>query len=371
MWHFKRTIYFFCGVVLGFMLCCIAGFITSQTIYFKHFTRFFAAIQPAMHYYPTAHELLNTAEHHLQKNKIIVVVGGNSIFKGIGQKHNELWTDALQQELGDQFQVLNFAMDGAAFNAFGGTVYRMLHERYPRVLFVTTCVPESALGSDQHTYDYVYWDAYYKKLFNPDKNERKMIQTKRKEDLHSLAGQNLHLLSVLDSHFYFRNLWNAIGYHIGFTIWTDQSAHSLFKARKKYHDLGDDAILHLEKTQILDVIQQDEQLLNKGDSRLLLRESEHRYREWPLADRRHTLCVIPTLNPKMVNQFSPVAKHHYFAILQQLSGLLGQLGYHAMIMPTFANTDYVDTRHLNASGGKKLATQIANEVRTRFLRTSV
>src|SRR5262245_23735042 len=109
---------FIVGLILGFLGCCTAGYMISKHARFYHFTRFFTAIQPAAYlYYPTPEELLLTARHIVSPDKILVLIGGNSVFRGTGQNPDELWSMELQKLLGNQFKVLNYAMDGATTNS--------------------------------------------------------------------------------------------------------------------------------------------------------------------------------------------------------------------------------------------------------------
>ncbi|MEI9897640.1 MAG: hypothetical protein WDN28_28220 [Chthoniobacter sp.] len=65
-------------------------------------------------YYPTASQLVAVARAQCPPtaNKTLVVLGGNSVFNGSGQKRNELWSRALQEQLGDHYQVVNFSAPG-------------------------------------------------------------------------------------------------------------------------------------------------------------------------------------------------------------------------------------------------------------------
>lgn len=351
MWHSRAIIYFFIGIVLGFLACSLAGYIVSGHERFKHFKRFYPAIQPEMQYYPTAHELLQTANHLARNDKVLVLIGGNSIFKGMGQKDSALWTSALQTRLGERYQVLNYAIDAAAFNAFAGVAYRMLRERYQHIIFVTTCVPEIPGGTDQHQYEYVFWDAYYKKLFHPDPYEKKAIQKQRKEDWRTREGQDIHIMSELDSLFYFRNLWNAVSYHVG------------FKAKKNDTDHHD--FFRKNQVNIQDVLKKKEEVERTLTDTRWLMQSETIYRDaWQQPYRYHTLCMIPTFNPALMTQLSPATQYSYADLLKKFSDTLNKLGYHAVIFTdTLTAQNYVDARHLSASGGDKLAIQVEHIVK--------
>jgi hypothetical protein len=188
-------------------------------------------------YYPTASELLVTALNNVTPEKILVLIGGSSVFRGEGQNVNELWSEKLQENLGDQYKVLNFAFNGADVPSFGGVAYRILREHYPKIIFLTSCsfIEKSDLdGSD--LYDFIFWDAYYKKLFHPSRSDKLKISKLRRRELHSSRGMEMHLMSYFDSLFYFKSLWNWIGYNYFFTVWNRNAQPNYFRAKKYFND---------------------------------------------------------------------------------------------------------------------------------------
>jgi len=101
------------GVVFAFVGCCVAGRLLSQRNPYKWFTRFHAYIHPTTYVYPTASQVRVLARERLDPNKIAVIVGGNSILHGHGQRVEHVWTRRLQKLLGDDYCVLNLAVFSA------------------------------------------------------------------------------------------------------------------------------------------------------------------------------------------------------------------------------------------------------------------
>src|SRR5205814_1245403 len=94
--------------------------------------------------------------------KTLVVLGGNSVFNGSGQKVPELWSRLLQDELGEAYHVINFSAPGAGPVDTGGVVLQILAREYPRIIFVTNTEPGYYAPSENSAYSYLFWDAYCK-----------------------------------------------------------------------------------------------------------------------------------------------------------------------------------------------------------------
>lgn len=382
MTRLLRPAYFFIGIITGFIACCIAGMIISHHARFAKFERFFRAISPEMHYYPTSSELLATAKHIVDPHKILVLVGGSSIFRGTGQNIDEVWTRDLQKLLGADYQVLNFAVNGGDLNSFGGTAYRILFEKFPNMIYVATATyggPPEIDGVS--TYNYLFWDAYYKGLFHSDKAELQKIHALRKTQMQDPAGIEKHLLSFLDSYFYFRNLWNWVSYHVKMSVWTESAFKKRpFTARDRYIDETDatlkqqqfnvahsparfDAEVDLYKRIIESLAD-----LSPKHPRMLGPRHEVTRRTFENAFspeyRKKTLCVFIRENPR---QLSRLSKKHLAAhelIFTETARLTESLGYHAIdIGKDFRPDDYFDGGHLMASGGKKVAVQVAAKIK--------
>lgn len=384
MLRFKKLIkwfypkYFVSGIFIGFLLCCIAGFIVSKSARFSHFNRFFRIIQPESHFYPTISELIATVRHEMDTNKILILVGGSSIMRGVGQNPGELWTKQLQMFLGDRFKVVNFAANGAGASSFAGVAFRVLVEEYNKIIYVSDC-PSFGQGSVDgvNPYTYIFWDAYYKNLFHPDKAEKKIIaQIKKNEIKDQKEGLELHLMSYLDSIFYFKDFWNWVSYRLVFTVWNNFSYATPFKPRLRYIE----DVLDLKKIKIQNenarFQEEVDHINNTVDGLVDLSKNPPQYREdvlirvrtsfdegFTLRYRSKILCIIPSDNPKHLSHISTKLQQASKYVNQQMRDLLTALNYHAIeIGQDFLPEDFYDGRHLSASGGNKVAKKVAKEV---------
>ncbi len=374
MMRFLRPRYFFIGVIVGFALCSIAGFIVSQKARFNHFVRFFSYMSPTVDYYPTASELVATAKHDVDPNKILVLIGGSSVFRGDGQNEDELWSQKLQVILGNQYKVLNYGFNGARFPAFSGVAFRMLSERFPRIIFVSTC---EFLGDKKQIdggdfYGYLFWDAYYKGLFHPDKSEKQKISTLRKQQIFTEKGSEVHFMSFLDSFFYFRNLWNWVGYRFFFTVWNRNAYPATFQARRLFYDAK------LDNKALVETARKNQQRFEREVSDLLKtaftkkvdlsrrhyfkKEAEKVSMNYDIFESRYranTLCVLATENPRHFSALPKIEQQaHEIAVNDTLS-IIKSLGYYGVKTKDLQSDDYVDIEHFVATGGDKIAAQIA------------
>lgn len=366
--------YFFSGFLLALVLCSIAGYVISKKARFNHFDRFFSHISASLDYYPTASELVATAKHKVKRDKILVLIGGSSIFRGDGQNSNELWSKKLQELLGDDYRVLNYAYNGAGFGSFGGVAYRILIEYYPKIIYVTSCSNTESPDIDRNDYSsYVFWDAYYKNLFHPDKIEQKKISKLRKIHLHS-SKIEMHLMSYLDSFLYFKSLWNWVSYRYLFTIWNGFAQPQAFKARrlsveaevnnkeraedikKNKFKFDFDAITAIHYSSQVDF--SSRQFFSEK------RATMHQAYDnaFPARYRSKILCFITRYNPSYLMPLRLDDKKAYNIMQEDTVRIVKSFGYHVVEVNNFKPDDYIDLMHYLAAGGNKVAEEVAPHI---------
>jgi hypothetical protein len=173
------------------------------------YTRLHTMRAPDSQYEPTVEELQATVRARCRPDQILVIVGGNSILVGVGQPEAALWTKHLQQKLGAQYCVLNFALRGASPTDGGAIVAESLRDEYPRQIYIANAAPlqaADAIGGD--SYRFFLYDAYYKHMLLPWEPRDKDLKARRKH-----PGDENHYFEVetsarLDSWLRFRNVWN-------------------------------------------------------------------------------------------------------------------------------------------------------------------
>src|SRR5262245_54229289 len=94
-----RVACFLLGLVSVQIGCSILGGQFSHTSIFRDFGRFHSRIAPDSFYLPTARQVRQLVDDVLDKSMINVMVGGSSVFYGVGQPAGLTLTDNLRREL--------------------------------------------------------------------------------------------------------------------------------------------------------------------------------------------------------------------------------------------------------------------------------
>jgi len=121
------------GALIGFAAMCGLGRYVAGIDYHPNFVRLTQWDSPETKYYPTVNELIAIVRHEIKPGQILVIVGGNSVLRGVGQPPARIWTKRLQQELGGGYCVFNFAYDGSPAANGGAVVAEALRKEFPEL----------------------------------------------------------------------------------------------------------------------------------------------------------------------------------------------------------------------------------------------
>ena len=362
------------------VLCAITGRTIGRLAHFDNFDRFFVYIQPQHQYYPTVSELVQTTLAQVPTDKILVVVGGNSVFRGTAQRSRELWSRVLQDELGKQFGVINLAIDQAQMETFSGVAFRALQLYYSRIIFVGTVGVQGFEKWDgEKTYKYAFWDAYYKGLTRIDTRERDEVNALRWKELTTNPGLSMHAYAMLDAMLYFTSVRNFIAYRIASPDWTS-NIWWRFMRRDWYRNDDDPTIEAVQKQVLADKVR-DEQtrvattalvrsFMDVSGGNPELRPSVGKAigasfdSFFPRADRGSIIGVFLAQNSHYLDMLTPENRRGYSALLEDDLRLFKSQGYRGVIAGRdFQPDDFIDPGHLMASGARKLADQLSGEIR--------
>lgn len=376
---------FFAGFLVGLVLLALAGRVISGWDYLNGFKRLHRFIDPDTLYYPTASQVTAIAQSHSSDGKIVVVVGGSSVMRGDGQGDKELWSDALQSDIGDRFSVVNLAMDGGEPTEYGGVAVQALLERGIPVIYVG----DLGLGGvDDPTglqFKYLYWDATYKGLL-PDYPPRDaFIDVLARARQTQPAVTEAQMRGRVESWLYDTDLWNWIGYELVFTApskliqlpaaWPT-TPRRLFPDLEsgidaptpesvRYPPTSDAVSMEILRSTIGLSCTQGPDGIWADDPAKAIQPGFQQTASTAFSEdvRARTIIPLESETPYYLSRLSSDELACYRAARHVAAANLEPLGYHPLVFgEDFTADDYADRLHLLASGGRKLAAAVAPQV---------
>ncbi len=365
---------FFLGLILGFLTCCFGGRIAVAMATFRDFQRLHMYLSPTTLYFPTALQIRTLAERQLPPDKIAVIIGGSSVMEGVGQTEAELWTRRLQEMLGDEFRVLNLAQPGGRPTEHGQIAAEMLLPTHPRLIYVCDShVSEFARYPDgnRDIYRYLFHDARAHGLLLDFPERDAALAELTPERLAKKGFGELQLRTTINRWLSFDDLWHVIGYEGRFTVWQPLSRKAPWRARKQFSDPPHNLDTNPRSVQ--------ERYLP------VVREAGRPWKgAWPTdldktvlvgvppALRPRTLAVVNRFHPDLVSQLDkadPGFRERYETNIRTAVDHLRLCGLEAVDgCRTLVGPDYVDGNHLAATGGAKLAAELAPVIREQARR---
>src|SRR5262249_1666081 len=217
---------FFLGLALGFVACCVLGRQLPKLLPMQNVERLHTYLNPQALYFPTALQIRALARRQLPRDKVAVVISGNSVLMGSGQSVDELWTKELQRELGDEYRFLNLSTPSGAPNEFGQAAVEMICSDHPRVLHVCNCNPRAyalAVDGSARTYRYFTHDALSRGLLQPFPERDQALADLQRQRADEPSFAELRQQTQANRWLSFNDLWHVVGYEVCFTVWTAPS----------------------------------------------------------------------------------------------------------------------------------------------------
>jgi hypothetical protein len=372
------------GVAASFLACCAAGAWCGRRNLYDNFERFHPAISPEWLHCPTPSQVLALARARLPRDKVAVIVGGNSILHGVGQRPEWLWTKALQAALGDDYRVLNLAMRGASASEFGGAVAEAFSREHPRVIFVTLAGYGGAGRPDGDLYRYFYWGAFARGMLLPSPERDERLRAVRELDTSGKCDE-LKRQGRLNCYGRFNDLWNALAYRRLSTVWASPVADHPFRARKHFSDLDPGPAVPLALRcnpayapaiaqrlrgwlQAGRVFLPLEAPAGQGPPGLDVARSEmaRQLRAcFPEPCRPRTLVLVPHESPYRLRLLSPEEQATCRQLVVDQARTAECVGFAALAVGRdYTDGDYYDSGgHYSEQGGARLAGDVAAKVR--------
>jgi hypothetical protein len=381
--RFFRPRSFLAGLLAGVVAMSWLGWRVSRLDYHPGFTRFHPEIAPEGSYYPTIAEMGAIVRARCRPDQVLVIVGGNSIFFGVGQPAAEMWTGRLQELLGDRYCVVNLAFRGAWSTDGAALVAEALRDEFPRQIYVANVgyfqgVPP--LGSDP--YQFLFWDAYFKgRLLSYGPRTRFFWDNVRggaalRASLPDVAGR-----VWLDRLLHFHDFWNYVTmrrvntvpsfYHpnLPAALWPRQAFpdEEVDTSTVPLTDRFRASNLNLELEILRGFSASHYERAANGAWKLIDRERAEMVNLISIAVpgplRGRTLMVVSKSCPYYEDRLTPDERQRDEAAIRDSLEIWRAAGYRAATYPDdLTADDYGDRAHLTAAGGRKLAVTVADQV---------
>jgi hypothetical protein len=385
---FERSRFFHpVGFLLGFaaalVACSAIARVAAHRGYHTTFTRFHVVLSPQAQYYPTIEEMCGLVRSRCRPDQVLVIVGGNSIFEGVGQPADKLWTAELRRLLGPRYCVANLAFAGSLCTDGGAPVAEALRTEFPRQIYVANSSPFSTpVPYGIEPYRYLIWEARSLDLLEHYRPREAYVDNFMNRAFAQKVAE-MKESGWLDRALRFRDFWNWIGYEYLFTVpnpITPDWPRSVW-ARKRFPDNEPD----FEQTP---VAERKRRLDNEAEMKIVRAFSGHFYEkdpkgEWrPISQLRdefmeaakaafpddlkaRTLIMLSRNNPYFLRQLSADELRREDAAYRDGAAAWREAGYRsADYGRDFNEADFGDRTHLAASGGRKLAAVVAEQVRS-------
>lgn len=368
------------GILAGFLGATWHGHLAARYSKPDNFRRFHQRISPDALFYPPYAMLENLALARWEPGKVLVIIGGNSILNGVGQPENVVWSRRLQDLLGVRYVVVNLAFRSAYPAQAGAVVAEALQRRGLPVVYVTNTNPTAGPGlAPGAPLGYFYWQAWHQERLAPyaprEAAIARWLAGLSPREHEAVAEERLGAsLEALSRH---QSLWHHIGYRHFFTVWNSLVAENFLKARARLPDNEPPARPLAERFN------------NQPEAELAIVRGYSYGRAAPDATGRWHLNPASRagLGAEIEAAFRPELRPHMLVLLDEnapvylarltpeerarndavYAGCVEVWTGHGIACAVtgdgFAPDDYIDRSHLSASGGAKLAEQVAAKVR--------
>ena len=376
-----RPAWFLAGLLAGVLLLVFFGYATAGRSHFRDYKRLHPAISPEGSYYPTVDELCALVRSRCGSDQVLVIVGGNSVFNGVGQPTAKLWTEELQRQLGNRYAVVNLAMRGALSTDGAAVVAEVLRAEYPRLIYVANTSPfkePGALGSD--TYRYLFWEAWHRGLLERTPARKAAVARWWKDP--AVSGQlELAAMAQVDRFLRYRNVWNRVAMEHLFTVpsfytptWPKVAwaRNRLPDNEPDFEDTPLNQRMARSNTEVeMKIVRAfaGEYYEPDGAGGWRLQEmTRNSFRAGvaeavPDALKPGTLIVLSRNSPFYLRQLDATERAREDLAYRESLAIWREAGYAAMEYGAdFEPEDYGDRTHLTANGGRRLARLVAREI---------
>jgi len=376
--------YFLLGTMLGFLLSTAAGaYITGKPLPLSNFVRFHEYINPNGGFYLTYNQMLAQARLLLadKPGKPLLIIGGDSVFYGEGQSSEHCWTKYLQQELGDDYAVINLALPGTKVFEAGYWVYEKLLSEGQNVFLLTDAMPSTVFEPSGTTpLHYMYFDARERGMLLPYAARETFSRQHREWTLFKDEGhqENLELRAKLNHYLGVEELWTQFTYSVAGNYFHRTTEFRSLLPRRLFQDpfedrppfeASDNEKLEHGTNIVKRFMAGITALYEKGPP------SEYEQFFWrrlsgctqasvPPNARNNLIVCVTAINPLFIDELNEREKKEYRHIKELWLENFTRQGFQTWSLnDKLAPEHYVDFDHLSVEGGKAMATELAKRLK--------
>lgn len=368
------------GILSGFLLAVFLGHEAASYSKPSRFVRFTRWTNPETSFFPPFRMLEHLALNRWRPGQTVVIVAGNSIFNGFSQPADDIWSRHLQEILGpDKYVVTNLSFVGGRPAEAGMVVAESLVRQGIPVLVVANAgvrPPESPI---EGTYACYYWEAAAQSALLPyPARDRDLAQ--RLAGMPKAARQRqdeLRRAAALNRHLYFQELWHHVALRLLFTVWSPLAPVDFWRPRDEWPDPESgprplDQRFRAKLPGELGIIRSLSESSATRDDAGRWQLAPERAREMGArieaafvpALRPHLLMVLCQSAPYYRSRLTADEQARDDAVYRGSAAVWLDHGIRCVVAGSdFLDADYQDRAHLTPSGGRKLAAQVAAELR--------
>ena len=292
-------------------------------------------------------------------SRAYIIVGGSSVLNGVGQSRDLVWTRRLQNLLGEDFVVLNFANRAGGPIDFGSVAAEMLLRQHRPVIYVADA-NETVYANDPRTsfYRHMLFDGWLRSYLLPWPPRDAYLRWAAFDGDEGV--RNVALGEWLNSFLRFNELWNYITFNFVGLQWNNMMTAKSFSPFGRRSDPGWTTRYGGNKDAELAIVAaQAERPIERMIAYASLTEQFV-----PLQLRSITLVVVDLLSPYYLDML-PGSREALLARATEQQTAMQKMGFNKVMIPAkdFTADDYADRVHLSVDGGDKMAAALAPVVR--------
>jgi hypothetical protein len=340
------------SLTLGFL-----GRLTLEQEQFPGVKRFWTMISAGNSFFPTMRQLEKWAKDSSNPDQTLVILGGSSFMLGVGQPKEKSVGAYLQEYLGDEYAVLNLAVNAGEPIGQGLYLAGHLKSQGYKVIYVSNIGGAYTPPIDNNDpYKYSYWQARAMGVF------KEAINIKVKDDKVN------QFLAEVNQKLYFMELLNYISYNYVGLNFTKYSGDFTLKALKEYPDMVSEtpySLRHLDpkvEETYLGIVQG---WADKGYTEESFKEVVNFYESAiGLVGSPKTVLAFCQHNVRYTDQLDEKSRGRYFSTVNRLvtEFAVSEIGM-ISACDDLIDQDWYDVVHLVPTGAKKFAYQLSIAVK--------